>query len=182
MIRTLLSLAPVLGLLAACQQSGLSTPFGGGERMLESEVVRSHEDGPPGAEPGTCWGRDVTPALVETVTEQVILPPPAADASGAVRASPVYRTDTRQRILREREEIWFRTPCDGDMTPEMIETLQRALSARSHYKGPITGRMDAATRRAVRAFQRPQGLDSGLLSLTAARQLGLVAFDFSQEG
>jgi len=186
MIRTPFRRGPVLGIVAAlaaltaCQQGPLASLPGDVSRMLETEVVRSHEDGPPGAEPGTCWGRDVTPALVETVTEQVIIQPPEIDSSGALRASPVYRTETRQRILREREEIWFRTPCDAELTPELVETLQRALGARGHYQGPVTGRMDAPTRRAVRAFQRAQGMDSGLLSLNAARQLGLVAHDFSE--
>jgi len=53
--------------------------------------------------------------------------------------------------------------------------------ARSHCK-PATGAAGArqhstATRRAVRAFQRPQGLDSGILSLRAGRQLGIIAYD-----
>jgi hypothetical protein len=177
MIRNILRLGTAVALLAACQPGAL--PEVG--RMLDAEPVRSHEEGPPGAAPGTCWGHDVTPAVVETVTEQVIIQPPEIDASGVTRGSPVYRTVTRQRIVREREEIWFQTPCEHEMTPEVIATLQRALAARGHYRGPVTGHMDMATRSAVRAFQRPQGLDSSLLSLTAARQLGLVIYDFSDD-
>jgi peptidoglycan hydrolase-like protein with peptidoglycan-binding domain len=37
--------------------------------------------------------------------------------------------------------------------------------------------MDARTRAAVRAYQKPEGLDSGILSLAAARRLGLVAVE-----
>lgn len=33
------------------------------------------------------------------------------------------------------------------------------------------------TRAAVRRYQKPQGLDSGILSLAAARKLGLVALE-----
>lgn len=161
------------GLVAAC---GAGT----GPRDsqdLRQEVVRGHEDGPSGAEPGTCWGKDITPAVVETVTEQMIIPP---DANGAGAGLAVYRTETRQTIVQEREEIWFRTPCEHEMTTTLVETLQRALRARGQYVGPINGQMDATTRAAVRAYQRAQGLNSGLLSLMAARQLGLVTFDFSQ--
>lgn len=149
-------------------------------RGLAPEVVYTHRDGPPGAAPGTCWGQDVTPAHVETVTEHFVVQPPELTADGSVRSPAVYRTETRQRIVREREEVWFRTPCPDEVTPELVETLQRALAARGVYGGPVTGQMDAPTRRAVRAFQRPQGLDSGLLSLAAARQLGIVAFDFGE--
>jgi peptidoglycan hydrolase-like protein with peptidoglycan-binding domain len=52
--------------------------------------------------------------------------------------------------------------------------LQRALRARALYRGEISGVMDARTRAAVRRLQEPQGLDSGILSLAAARQLGLL--------
>lgn len=173
-------MAPVAGLLAACQPGPMVAPLAEVGRMLEGEVVRSHLDGPPGAEPGTCWGQDITPAVVETVTQQSMIQPPEIDSSGALRAPPVYRTETVQRIVQEREEIWFRTPCEEDLTPEVIATLQRALAARGHYAGQVTGRMDMASRAAVRSFQRGRGLNSSLLSLNAARQLGLVAWDFNE--
>ena len=162
--------------LAGC--AGGAPPSAEVGRSLAPEIVYTHRDGPPGAAPGTCWGQDVTPAHVETVTEHVMVEPAAPAADVTRPGAAVYRTETRQRIVREREEVWFRTPCADEMTPELVETLQRALTARGLYQGPVTGEMDAATRRAVRHFQRRQGLDSGLLSLTAARQLGIVAFDF----
>jgi peptidoglycan hydrolase-like protein with peptidoglycan-binding domain len=40
--------------------------------------------------------------------------------------------------------------------------------------------MDNRTRAAVRRFQKPQGLDSGILSLAAARKLGLVAIKLDE--
>jgi peptidoglycan hydrolase-like protein with peptidoglycan-binding domain len=41
----------------------------------------------------------------------------------------------------------------------------------------VTGTYDWLTRRAVQTYQKEQGLDSATLSLAAARQLGLVAYD-----
>lgn len=149
-------------------------------RLLEAEVMHSPADAPPGAEPGTCWGRDVTPAEIESVIDHVMIQPPEVDSSGIVRVPAVYRTERVQRIVREREEFWFRTPCAADLTPEFLSSLQRALQARGFYDGPINGQMTMATRSAIRAFQRPQGLDSGVLSLRAARQLGLVAYDLTE--
>lgn len=129
---------------------------------------------PPNAEPGQCWGTHTTPAVVETVTQQILLHPAEIATDGTVRSPSVYKTETRQAIVRERREIWFETPCAPDMTPDFIASLQRALTVRGQYRGPITGTMDARTRRAVRAYQAPQGLDSTILSLAAARQMGLV--------
>jgi len=141
----------------------------------EPEPLRLRMEGPPNARPGQCWGSDVTPAIFETVTEQILLQPAEVGSDGAVRSPPVYKTETRQAIVRERREIWFETPCETDLTPDFVSSLQRALAVRGHYRGSVTGTLDPRTRRAIRAYQSPQGLDSAILSLAAARQLGLVA-------
>lgn len=140
---------------------------------LVPEEVTTRNMAPPGAAPGTCWGRDATPAVIETVTEQVIL---------EEAESPIYQTETSQQIITPREDTWFETPCDDVMTPEFTASVQRALQARGHYRGPITGRMDGRTQAAIRAYQKPQGLDSGLLSLAAARQMGLMEVDLEDAG
>jgi hypothetical protein len=89
----------------------------------------------------------------------------------------VFVTATEQRIVEERREIWFETPCEIESDPAYIAMLQRALAARGLYGGAITGVLDAATVEAIRAYQAPQGLDSGVLSLAASRQLGLSVWD-----
>lgn len=78
------------------------------------------------------------------------------------------------------EETAFRVPCPELMTSDFIATLQRALAARGHYNGPITGRADPATRDAVRGFQRAQGFDSPILTLDTAQRLGLVPANLAQ--
>ena len=130
---------------------------------------------PPGAPPGTCWNRTVTPAVIETVTAQELLQPTEVMADGTVTRPAIYKTETRQQIVREREETWFETPCPEDMTPEFIASLQRALRVRGFYIAPVTGQMDSATRNAVSRYQARDGLDSGILSLKSARDLGLVS-------
>lgn len=141
---------------------------------LVPEEVTSRDMAPPGAPPGTCWGRDATPAVIQTVTEQVILE--------ETSDSPVYQTETSQQIITPREDTWFETPCDNVVTPDFTASVQRALAARGHYRGPITGRMDGRTQAAIRAYQKPQGLDSGMLSLAAARQMGLLQVDLDTAG
>ncbi len=161
-----------LALLAACQ-----TALPGGEPALVSQI----EAVPPGAPADTCWGKDVSPAVIETVTEQVMLQPAEILADGTIASPAIYKTETRQAIVKERKETWFQTPCAAQQTPDFVASLQRALAARGLYRGPVTGEMDIRTRRAVRAYQKPEGLDSGILSLAAARKLGLVAVEWPTE-
>ena len=124
---------------------------------------------PPGAPPGTCWDKTIRPAVIETVTEQVRVTP-------ATATSPAeYRTETAQRIVEDRQESWFETVCPDALTPEFIASLQRALAARQAYGGAVTGRLDAPTRQALRAWQAAKGRDSATLSLDTARELGLAA-------
>jgi hypothetical protein len=107
---------------------------------------------------------------------------PAELLAAVTRLNPaVYKTETRQAIVRERRETWFQAPCDEDLPPDFTATLQRARQARGHYRGAISGEMDARTRAAIRRFQKPQGLDSSILSLKAAQQLGLVAVRVGRE-
>ncbi len=160
-------------------ESALDTPVA--SRLIEPEpqVLRA-ADGPPGADPESCWGRDVTPAQIETVTEQVMIQPAVITTTGAVLEPAVYKTETQQRITRERQEIWFETPCPEVLTRELVASLQRALQVRGLYSVFVSGEMDRATRRAIRRYQMQQGLDSSLLSLAAARRLGLVTVDPDQ--
>lgn len=124
---------------------------------------------------GRCFGRDITPAVIETVTAQELDRPAVLDAAGTVTAPAAYRTVTRQQIVRDRSEVQFETLCPPAFTHDLVATLQRALTARGFYRGPINGILDAATGRAVQDFQRSNGPDSPLLSIEAARRLGLVA-------
>jgi hypothetical protein len=129
---------------------------------------------PPDATPGSCWGKTETPAIIETVTDQTLLRPARVAADGTVVAPAAYRTETRQQIVRERQVAWFETPCPEVLTPDFIASLQRALAARGQYRSRITGEMDARTRLAIARYQVPRGLDNDTLSLSTARDFGLV--------
>lgn len=127
----------------------------------------------------------MTPAVIETVTEQVLVQPPQiASDGGAIIAPAVYKTDTRQRIVQDRQEFFFEVPpCPPtQMTPEFIASVQRALEVRGGvYRGAITGEMDARTRRAIRQFQLP-AFNSDILTMDSARRLGLVAYELPDLG
>lgn len=162
-----------LTLVTACETTAIPQPDLG--RFSEPALVRTSANAPPGAAPGSCWGREVSPAIVESVTEQIVVQPAEVLTDGTVVKPAVYRTEIRQQIVRERRETWFETPCAPVLTREFIASLQRALAVRKLYRGPVSGEMDSRTRAAIRRYQKPEGLDSGILSLETARRLGLVA-------
>jgi len=160
--------AALLGamVLSACLQD---------QTVSQSGVILGNGLAPPGAPSGTCWAKIPTPAVIETVTEQILVTPARMNADGTLASLPVYREESRQQIVTPRTDRWFEIPCPPDFTVEFVSTLQRALSARGLYSGPITGNMDAATRRAVLAVQTAAGLPSDVLSIETARELGIVA-------
>lgn len=130
---------------------------------------------PPGAAPGTCWGKTVSPAVVESVTRKVLLQPAQISSDGRVQAAPIYKDETYQEVVRPRRDTWYEVPCAADLTPDFISSLQRALAARGYYRGSVSGEMDSATKLAVQRYQRDEGLNSKTLSVAAARKLGLIA-------
>ena len=107
--------------LSACLQ---------GQSVSESGVIVGNGLAPAGAPPGTCWGKIPTPAVVETVTEQILVTPARTNPDGSIATLPVYRTERRQQILTPRTDRWFEIPCPPAFTVEFVSTLQRALQAR----------------------------------------------------
>ena len=158
--------------LAACSGIAVAPPKKGD---LSDELVHLTQPGPPSGPEGACWASDVTPAVIETVTEQVLVSPEVRDDAGTVIKPATYQTSSRLRMLHDRAEVWFRSLCPEAVTVDFIATLQRALKARGLYLAPLTGVMDDVTREAVRRYQASRGFDSPVLTLAAARELGIVA-------
>ena len=172
MKRAVIGIGLAAAVLAGCQSGAV--PKAPGQADLSAEIVTLNRPGPPERPEGACWESDVTPAVIETVTEQIVVTPEARDETGRVVTPATYRTDTRTRIVSDRREVWFRAPCPTDYTLDFVASLQRALTARGYYRLQLTGVLDAGTRDAVRRFQADRGLDSPRLSLAAARELGLL--------
>ncbi len=163
--------------LAGCQPNGTRPPQQ--PESLRMALVPKTGNTPPSSGKNICWAEDTTPAIIETVTEQVLVQPERRGPDGALISAAVFRIETAQRIVQDRQEVWFRTPCPDLLTLDLTASLQRALKARGFYTGDLTGQFDAQTRRAIRLYQEPLGLDSERLSLAAARRLGVVAGEFS---
>lgn len=126
------------------------------------------------AQPG-CWTTDTIPAQGDMVLDEVVITPARTDARGRVTEPAVTAWRERMAETGASEERLFAVPCPDQMDGEFIAALQRALKVRGLFAGDVNGEMDSDTRSAIRAWQRPQGLDSDVLSLDAAQRLGLVA-------
>ena len=142
----------ILGVLLSACQSAAPAPEARRDVAVEAPLSAT-----PGA---ACWATDRVPAQTGTVFEPV--------GTGGER-------QPRQVVTRPAEDRMFAVPCATEMTVDVIASLQRALAARGLHTGPVTGVWDSATGDAVRRYQAPQGLDSAVLSLQAAQQLGLIA-------
>ena len=160
--------------LAACQ----SGPYVGlAETSKEIEVLRLKEGEAPPQIEGQCWSSDTAPAVIETVTEQVQVRPERRDGAGNVTQAAQFQTRTAQRMVSDRAIVWFAAPCPAEITVGFVASLQRALKARGRFFAPVTGAWDDETLAALQKFQRERGLDSPVISLAAAQELGLVAAD-----
>ncbi|MDE0967947.1 MAG: peptidoglycan-binding domain-containing protein [Octadecabacter sp.] len=123
-----------------------------------------------------CFDSATTPAIIETVTEQIMLKSLSIRGDSTVVPPAAFHTVTRQKIMRERREVEFEIPCRAIMTPQLIASVQRALIARGYYNGAINGVVDQYTSSAIERFQTAQGyVHTSTLTLQTARALGLVA-------
>jgi hypothetical protein len=150
--------------LAGCGDGGARAPSGAGDSL--AAALSTTEPAQPA---GTCWHQADLPAVLETVTERALLEGGAGPA--------VVTSESRQRVVRDRQQVWFRVPCAEDQGARFVASLQRALKARGLYGGAVTAVADAETARAVRRYQAARGLDSDVLSWLAAQQMGLVPGD-----
>lgn len=171
-MRSIISLCAAAALIS-CTESGTVSRNAPG-------VFTPGLNAPKDAAPGTCWDKTETPAVVQTVTEDVLVQPARISSTGTVQAPPIYRSENRQIIVQERKTTWFQTVCPANLTPDFVASVQRALQIRGLYNGPETGRLDAATQGALRRFQVQEQInipDPGTLSVEAAKRMGLWTAD-----
>lgn len=129
--------------------------------------------------PESCYTNYVSPAVIETVTRQILVKPAKTNTNPQngqiiIVQPAIYRTKTVQRIVQDRQEGRAEAICNHDMTPELIETLQRAMTTRGHYSGNITGVMDQTTQAALKKAQTEIGIPSNELTKVLAERYGLI--------
>ncbi len=124
---------------------------------------------------GRCLTRMDPTTETQIVTELVEVQPAVKDENGVVITPAIFRNVTGPKTVPVAEGAQFETVCPQVYTPEFVATLQRALIVRRAYDGEVTGLMDAPTSLALQQFQRGSGINSPLLSMRVARELGIVA-------
>ena len=145
-----------------------------GQTVPETLLPRD-ASGPESAPESSCWAKDITPAVIETVTSQKQLTWPFDQASNTGHTTASYQTETRHVMLNNRYERWFETLCPDLLDKPLVTALQRALQDHDLYQGKIDGLLGPATKTALRHFQQQNGLDSDTLSLRSAVLMALVA-------
>lgn len=173
MTRPFLSLitgAALFAVLSGC------TPQPNATKLPDGAILMKPGERPKGGRIGACYGKDMTPAVIDTITETKQVSPARFSPDGStIITPPQYETTTRQEVRAGGQLYYFEVPCPPAFTPDFIASLQRALQVRGFYDGDITSQLDATTRAAIRAFQLP-GFNSDILTLETARKLGLVTF------
>ena len=155
---------------AACTEPSTVT------RDQEPALLTAELPNPADTNPGTCWDKTETPAVIKTIDEDVLIQPAQISSTGTIQSPPIYRSQSRPVIVQERQEQWFQILCPTDLTPDFVSSVQRALELRGHYGGSITGQMDSSTRAAIKRYQFERDIDTAdpeKLTVAAARQLGL---------
>ncbi|SEN20647.1 Putative peptidoglycan binding domain-containing protein [Loktanella fryxellensis] len=124
---------------------------------------------------GRCFAMTAPQTQTNIVEDTVEVVPAQRAADGTVTQAAVLRRVSRPQTVAVGPGARFETLCPPAYTVAFVQTLQRALLIRRSYAGPITGQYDTATREAVAAFQRNRDIDSSLLSVDVARDLGITA-------
>lgn len=128
---------------------------------------------------GACFVPYTAPAVIETVTEQVLVQEEKRkidpETGQSVIVSPaIYSTKTIQKIISDRREAKIDIVCPRDQNIDFIHTLQRALAARGFYHSAINGQMDERTKRAVRKVQKSYGVNISDVTIELAESYGLI--------
>ena len=84
-----------------------------------------------------------------------------------------FKTVSKQVKVSDQSVKWMPVLCKSSMTVETISKIQTALTKAGH-KTPVTGRLDAATKASVKAYQTKKGLTVSGLSIATLKDLGVL--------
>jgi hypothetical protein len=124
---------------------------------------------------GNCFAKAADKTQVRVIDDIIQVAPERRDASGNVTDPAVFRRVTKPETVVIGPGPRFETLCPQRYAPAFVQSLQRALVVRQAYVGPINGNYDAQTQTAVRAQQARVGIDSALLSVPFAREMGILS-------
>ena len=155
----------------------------GSEQVIERQVLLRPAGSRSVLEPAGSKRVRRQKLIEPAVTEWVELPPrsiprkrrrlvtPAGERRVPV---PAQYAEHVQRVLTTpgRAE-WQPILCADNLTPALLREVQRQLSLKGFYQGPIDGRLGGGTEQAIRQFQTIEELPAGPLSALTLQALGL---------
>ncbi|MEZ5686048.1 MAG: peptidoglycan-binding domain-containing protein [Paracoccaceae bacterium] len=160
-------------MLGGCMDAPAPQP----QAPVAQTLARALGTAPPAGAPGCYATIETRPVTFGTVKRAVEIRPAQIDPkTGRELAPALYEEQEFSAVLDGGESQSFETLCPAEETPELIASMQRALKARGLYRGAISGRMEAETRRALRAYQAPRGLPSDVVSRRALMEMGLLVW------
>ena len=133
--------------------------------------------GPADASKGSCWQKNITPAVFDTVTRQIQVSPQKNlnPSDKKTKATTQYQTKTRHVMVKKRNEAWFETLCPAQLNKALVTALQHALKDQKLYDGAIHGHLTDDTLTAIGMLQQKNGINSDVLGLRTAEALGLLS-------
>ena len=60
---------------------------------------------PDGSAADTCWGKTISPAIIETVRCEVLLQPAQVSTDGRIQQPAVYKKEDLQEIVQQRRNM-----------------------------------------------------------------------------
>jgi len=167
-------------------------------RVLDQSATHTwHNSAGNGSKYGRHTGNKIclqgTPAKTASFTKQVVKTPASVQR---VEIPAKYETKKVQQLVEDAKEVrtqipqqtqsiskrikvsdarleWRSILCDTNVTPGIIQKVQRALLSAGQAPGPIDGVLGSQTMAAVDKYQRANGLATGGLTFDTLKKLGV---------
>lgn len=110
------------------------------------------------------------PAKYKTIKIRKLV---VAPSQKTISSPASYQTVTKRVKVSEEHMEWVPILCEVNFQQDLISELQRKLKAAGYNPGTVDGVYGSATKNAVRAFQRKNGMPTGQLTIETMKALGV---------
>lgn len=156
----------------------------GSERLIEKRVLVEPASSRRVTVPASSQVVRRQKILEPAVTEWVDLPPRTVTRKVKKLVTPAserrlptearYEEVVHRVVTTPGHAEWRSILCEDNLTPALVREVQRQLTDRGFYAGPIDGRLGGGTDKAIRQFQTIEELPAGPLSAQTLQALGVT--------
>jgi len=111
-----------------------------------------------------------TPARYTTIRVKKLVQPATTKT---VPIPAKYKTITKKKKVSEGYTKWVPVVCKTNINATMVRSVQRALKDKGYYHGVVDGDYGPATKAALKAYQKANGLPAAGLSIATMESLGI---------